>query len=74
MAKKRKRRDPYERYPGFAPFDYYSEAELYRSIDKGPIAFTRPGSSPPAAPAAEPAEQTPSPVGPRPASKRGTGR
>jgi hypothetical protein len=71
MAKKRKRRGPYDPYPGWAP--QLDEAEFYRQIGSGPVSFTRPGSPPPTAPAAEPAEQTAPPAGPRPASKRRTG-
>ena len=70
--KPRKRRGPYDPYPGFAP-QMEDEAEFYRQISGGPVAFTRPGSPPPTAPPAEPAEQTP-PVGPRPASKPRTSR
>jgi hypothetical protein len=55
MAKKRKRRGPYDPYPGWAP--QLDEAEFYRQIGSGPVSFTRPGSPPPTAPAAEPAEQ-----------------
>jgi len=69
---KRKRRGPYDPYPGWAP--QLDEAEFYRQIGSGPVSFTRPGSPPPTAPAAEPAEQTAPPAGPRPASKRRTGR
>ena len=72
-AKKRKRRGPYDPYPGWAAPT--PEAEFWRMIGDGPVAFTRPGGFPtPSAPAAEPAKQTPPPAGPRPASKRRTGR
>src|SRR5215510_3961790 len=65
--KPRKRRGPYDPYPGWAP--QLPEEEFYRQIGNGPVSFTRPGSPPPSAPAAEPAVQTPPPAGPRPASK-----
>ena len=59
----RKRRGPYDPYPGWAPQS--SEEEFYRLIGQGPVSFTRPGSPPPTAPVAEPAEQKPAPEGPR---------
>jgi len=68
----RKRRGPYDPYPGWAP--QMSEEEFYRSIGEGPVSFTRPGSPPPTATATEPGEQTPAQAAPRPTSKPGTGR
>jgi hypothetical protein len=44
MAEKRKRRGPYDPYPGWGP--QLSEKEFYRAIGDGPRAFTRPGSHP----------------------------
>jgi hypothetical protein len=72
MAKIRKRRGPYDPYPGWAP--QMSEEEFYKMIGDGPVAFTRPGSPPPPATAAEPTEQKPPPAAPRTASKRRTTR
>jgi hypothetical protein len=70
MAKKRKRRGPYDPYPGWAA--PIPDEEFYRLIAGGPVSFTRP--APPAAPAASPKVQTPAPAAPRPASRRRTGR
>src|SRR5262245_49580926 len=67
---KRKRRGPYDPYPGWASMS--SEEEFYRAIAGGPVAFTRP--APPAAPATSPKAQTPTLEGPRPASKPRRGR
>jgi len=72
MAKKRKRRGPYDPYPGWAP--QLSEEDFYRLIGNGPVSFTRPSSSPPAAPAAEQRSKRPPPVGPRPISRPRTGQ
>ena len=47
-----------------------SEAEFYRCIGAGPVAFTRPGGFPPAAGAAQSAGQTPPPAAPRQAPAR----
>jgi hypothetical protein len=47
-----------------------AEAEFYRLIGDGPVAFTRPGGFPPGAGATPPAEQKPPPAKPRPARKR----
>src|SRR5262249_17748205 len=67
---KRKRRGPYDPYPGWG--QPIPEEESYRQIAGGPVSFTRP--APPAAPAASPTAQAPSLEGPRPASKRRTAR
>src|SRR5262245_53394391 len=67
---KRKRRGPYDPYPGWAA--PLPEEEFYRQIAGGPVAFTRPGSPP--RPAGTTAERKPPPAGPRPASKPRTGR
>jgi hypothetical protein len=69
---KRKRRGPYDPYPGWGP--QLSEEEFYRIVGNGPVAFTRPGSSPQPAPAAEAAEQKPAPEAQRPPSGPGTAR
>jgi hypothetical protein len=68
--KPRKRRGPYDPYPGFAP--QMDEAEFYKLIAGGPVSFTRP--APPAAPATSPAEPEPIQAQRRPASKPRTGR
>ena len=48
-----------------------SEAEFYRLIGDGPVAFTRPGGFPPVPEkAAEPGGQKPPPAKPRSARKR----
>ena len=53
--RKRKRRGPYDPYPGWAPPS--SDEDFYRSIAGGPVSFTRP--APPAAPTASPAVKKP---------------
>jgi hypothetical protein len=57
MTKKRKRRGPYDPYPGWGDPRSISDEEFYRIIGNGPVAFTRPG--PPPAATAPPAEQKP---------------
>ena len=46
-----------------------AEAEFYRGIGDGPVAFTRPTAAPAAAGATPPAEQKPPPAKPRPAQR-----
>ena len=71
--KPRKRRGPYDPYPGWAPPT--PEAEFYRQISGGPVSFTRPGGfPPPAAGTTESVERKPPPAKPRPASKPRRGR
>jgi hypothetical protein len=50
------------------------EAEFYRQIGNGPVAFTRPGGLPPAVGAAQPTERTPPPAAPRRTSRPRTNR
>jgi hypothetical protein len=70
--KPRKRRGPYDPYPGWA--SPTPEAEFYRQIGSGPVAFTRPDLPPRPGSAAEPAERKPPPEAPHPASRRGKAR
>src|SRR6516165_357747 len=71
--RKRKRRGPYDPYPGWGP--PIPEEEFYRQISGGPVAFTRPGGfPPPAAGTTESVERKPPPAKPHPSSKPRTGR